>query len=110
MSMATASIVAAGQPLRVAVLARRERDLGLAHRTAHFALQARHLQLDPHRALADRKPPEPALTSASADDLLTLARRALQLRDGLLNPEANLASNVLGPLVDIAVHAERVIQ
>jgi|GEM_PF-5805160 len=44
------------------VLVRSERDLGLSHGPACFALQARHPQDDPNSAIPDRQAPKPTLS------------------------------------------------
>jgi len=100
----------AGEALRVAVLARSERDLGPPDAVAALALQPGDLQHDPDRPGPDRQRPETAWLSPSPDHPTTPAGHAAKPLRGLHDVEVNLASDVLRTLMDVALQPERVVQ
>ena len=100
----------AGEPVRVAMLVRRERNLGLPYRPARLALQARHLQLDPNRPAPDGKAAEAPHPPAFSDHPAIPTYAAPELLIGLSDGKVDLAPDVGGPLIEVAVNAKSVVQ
>ena len=92
------------------MLVRRERNLGLPYCPARLALQARHLQLDPYRSAPDGKAAEAPHPLAFSDHPVIPTYRAPELLIGLSDGKVDLAPDVGGPLVEVALDPKSVVQ
>ncbi len=100
----------AGKALRVPMLARRERDLGLPDAPTCLAAQTGDPELDPHRTPPDRQPPESPRPPALADHSPAPAGHTSELVLRGLDGEVDLAAPILRLPIGIAADAEGVVQ